>query len=136
MAQFAATGIRVSPMVVMTVPVTTGGKKRMIFENSGVMSRPISEAAITEPNTDWMPPPSSTIATMVETPAKETPWTRGSREPKNGMPMVWRMVARPPTKRQAAIRSPISCDGIPAAAPMISGGAMMPPYMVRTCWRP
>ena len=120
----------------MTVPVTTGGKKRMIFENSGVMSRPIRDAAITEPNTDWMPPPSSTIATMVETPANETPWTSGSREPKKGMPMVWRMVARPPTNRQAAIRSPISSDGIPAAAPMISGGAMMPPYIVRTCWRP
>ena len=27
----------------------------MIFENSGVMSRPISEAAITEPKTAWMP---------------------------------------------------------------------------------
>ena len=136
MAQFAATGISVSPMMVMTVPVTTGGKNRMIFENSGVISRPISDAAITAPNTDWMPPPPSTIATMVETPANETPWTSGSREPKNGMPRVCRMVARPPTKRQAAISRPISCEGIPAAAPMMSGGAMMPPYIVRTCWRP
>ena len=42
MAQLAATGISVRPMVVMTVPVTTGGKKRMIFENTGVMSSPIS----------------------------------------------------------------------------------------------
>lgn len=30
----------------------------------------------------------------------------------------------------------MSSEDIPAAAPMISGGAMMPPYMVRTCWKP
>ena len=46
-------------MVVMTVPVTTGGKNRMILENTGVISRPISDAAITAPKTDWIPPPSS-----------------------------------------------------------------------------
>ena len=136
MAQLAATGISVRPMVVMTVPVTTGGKNRMILENSGVMARPISEATITEPKTDWMPPPPWTMATMVETPAKETPWTSGSLEPKNGMPTVCRMVARPPTKRQAAMSRPMSWEDMPAAAPMISGGAMMPPYMVRTCWKP
>ena len=113
MAQLAATGISVRPMVVMTVPVTTGGKNRMILENSGVMSRPISDAAITEPKTAWIPPPPWTIATMVETPAKETPWTRGSWDPKNGMPTVWRIVARPPTKRQAAISRPMSCDDMP-----------------------
>jgi hypothetical protein len=136
MAQLAATGIRVSPMVVITVPVTTGGKKRMIFENRGVMSRPISEAAMTEPKTAWIPPPPWTMATMVETPAKETPCTRGSCDPKKRTPTVCRIVASPPTKRQAAMSRPMSCDDIPAAAPIISGGAMMPPYIVRTCWNP
>ena len=77
MAQLAATGISVRPMVVITVPVTTGGKNRMILANSGVISRPISEAAITEPKTAWIPPPPWTIATMVATPANETPWTSG-----------------------------------------------------------
>ena len=136
MAQLAATGISVRPMVVMTVPVTTGGKNLMILEKSGVMASPISDATMTEPKTAWMPPPPLTIATMVETPAKETPWTSGSWDPKNGMPMVWSSVARPPTNRQAAISRPMSWADMPAAAPMISGGAMMPPYMVRTCWKP
>ena len=51
-AQRAATGISVSPMVVITMPVTSGGKKRVIRENMGVISRPISEAAMTAPSTD------------------------------------------------------------------------------------
>ena len=42
MAQLAATGISVRPMVVMTVPVTTGGKNRTILENTGAISSPIS----------------------------------------------------------------------------------------------
>ena len=47
MAQLAATGISVRPMVVMTVPVTTGGKNRMILENTGAISSPIAQTAMT-----------------------------------------------------------------------------------------
>lgn len=55
MAQRAATGIRVRPMVVITMPVTSGGKNLVMRENTGVINRPISEAAITAPRIDWKP---------------------------------------------------------------------------------
>lgn len=73
-AQRAATGIRVRPMVVMTMPVTSGGKNLVMREKIGVISNPISEAAITAPSTAGMPPlpPLPMIATMVATPAKDT----------------------------------------------------------------
>ena len=134
--QPAATGSRLRPIVVITVPVTTGGKNRMTVANTGAMSRPITEAAMTDPNTAGRPPPLVTIAPMVATPANETPCTRGSWDPKNGMPTVCRIVARPPMNRHAAISTPISSGLRPAICPMISGGAMMPPYIVSTCWMP
>ncbi|MCY1177998.1 hypothetical protein D9M73_183300 [compost metagenome] len=56
MTQRAATGIKVRPMVVMTMPVTRGGKNLVMRENIGVISRPISEAEITAPSTTGMPP--------------------------------------------------------------------------------
>ena len=136
MAQRAATGISDRPMAVMTEPVTSGGKKRMMRENTGVMSRPMTDAAITAPNTVGSPPPALRMATMVATLANDTPCTRGSLQPKNGTPSVCSMVARPPMNRHEAINMPISLEGRPAAWPMMSGTAMMPPYMVRTCWKP
>ncbi|MNO98884.1 hypothetical protein D3C76_906430 [compost metagenome] len=138
MAQRAVTGIRVRPMVVMTMPVTKGGKYLMMRENSGVISRPTSDDTITAPNTTCMPPVSSLpmIATMVATLAKETPCTSGKRQPKKGMPKVCSNVARPPANSEAAISRPTSPALRPAAWPMISGTAIMPPYMVSTCCRP
>ncbi len=41
MAQRAATGISVRPIVVMTMPVTSGGKNRVMREKIGVIARPI-----------------------------------------------------------------------------------------------
>ncbi|MCY1266442.1 hypothetical protein D9M71_673700 [compost metagenome] len=58
MAQRAATGISVRPMVVMTTPVTSGGKNRVMREKMGVISRPMTDAAMTAPSTAGMPPPS------------------------------------------------------------------------------
>ena len=136
MAHIAATGSSVSPMVVITTPVTTGGKNRMMVANRGAIANPISEATMTAPNTAGRPPPPSTIATMVATPANETPCTSGSWEPNHFTPMVCSRVARPPMNRHAVINAPISAGVSPAAGPMINGGAMMPPYMVSTCWRP
>ncbi len=80
MAQRAATGISVRPMVVMTMPVTRGGKNLVMRENTGVISKPINEAAITAPNTTGRPPEPSLpmMAIMVATPAKDTPCTSGS----------------------------------------------------------
>ena len=134
--QPAATGSRLRPIVVITVPVTTGGKNRITVANTGAISRPITEAAITDPKTAGSPPPLVTIAPMVATPANETPCTRGSWDPKNGTPTVCRIVARPPMNRHAAMSTPISPGFSPAICPMMSGGAMMPPYIVSTCWMP
>ena len=80
MAQRAATGISVRPMVVITIPVTSGGKNLVIRENIGVISSPISDAAITAPRIAGTPPAPSlpTIATMVATPANDTPCTKGN----------------------------------------------------------
>ncbi|MCY1458726.1 hypothetical protein D9M71_761330 [compost metagenome] len=117
MAQRAVTGIRVRPIVVMTIPVTSGGKNLMMRENSGVISRPINDEATTAPNTTDNPPVPSLpmMATMVATPAKDTPWTNGRRQPKKGMPSVCSNVARPPANSEAAINRPTSADERPAA---------------------
>jgi hypothetical protein len=48
-ASSAATGSSARPMIVITVPVTTGGKKRISFENHGAMRNVNSPATITEP---------------------------------------------------------------------------------------
>ena len=76
--QRAATGIKVKPMVVMTAPVTSGGKNLIIIEKTGVIKSPRIDAAMTAPNTDGRPPPAVTIATIVATLAKDTPCTNGS----------------------------------------------------------
>ncbi|MNJ60392.1 hypothetical protein D3C77_561170 [compost metagenome] len=138
MAQRAVTGIRVRPMVVITMPVTSGGKNLMMRENSGVISKPTNDDTITAPNTTGMPPEPSLprMATMVATLAKDTPWTKGRRQPKKGIPSVCSKVARPPANSDAAISRPTSVDERPAAWPMIRGTAMMPPYIVSTCCRP
>ena len=80
MAQRAATGIRVRPMVVITMPVTSGGKNLVIRENTGVINNPINDAAMTAPRIAGTPPAPSlpTIATMVATPANDTPCTSGN----------------------------------------------------------
>ena len=135
-AQFAATGIRLSPIVVITVPVTTGGKNLMIRAKNGVISKPMAAEAITAPNAAGSPPPWVTIAVSVATLAKDVPCTSGSWDPNHGTPIDCSRVARPPMNRQLATSRPSWAGGTPAAPPMISGGAMMPPYMVRTCWAP
>ncbi|MNN04174.1 hypothetical protein D3C81_1168920 [compost metagenome] len=115
--QRAATGIRVRPMVVMTIPVTSGGKNLVMRENTGVISKPINEAAMTAPKTPGMPPPLSLlrIAPMVATPANETPCTNGSWQPNHGSPRVCNRVARPPANSDAAINRPMSAGVRPAA---------------------
>ena len=46
-----ATPSKVSPMAVMTVPVTTGGKRRSIRPTSGAASTPSAPAAMLAPKT-------------------------------------------------------------------------------------
>ena len=48
-ASAAATGSSAMPMIVITDPVTTGGKKRMSFEKYGAMRKVNTPATMTEP---------------------------------------------------------------------------------------
>lgn len=101
-----------------------------------MIARPIAAEAMTDPNAAGRPPPCVTIATKVATLANDVPWTRGSCDPNHGMPTDCRMVARPPMNKQLATSTPSWAAGTPAAPPTIRGGAMMPPYIVSTCWAP
>ncbi len=98
--------------------------------------RPATDAAITAPNTPGSPSPAARIAVMVATPENETPCTSGSCDPKNGTPHDCRIVASPPMNRHDAMSRPISAGARPAALPMMSGTAMIPPYIVSTCCSP
>ena len=120
----------------MTVPVTTGGKNLTMRANPGATMSPIAEATSTAPKTSGRPSPPARIAVIVATPANDTPWTRGSWEPKNGTPHDCRIVARPPMNRHDAMSTLMPASSRPAALPMMRGTAMMPPYIVRTCCRP
>ena len=110
MIQPAATGMRDNPMTVMMLPVTTGGKNRTILEKNGAMTRPITPAAMTDPNTCWSPvwPPPELLmmVSIVETEAKEMPWTSGRWAPNNGTPRVCSTVASPLTKSALETSSP------------------------------
>src|SRR5699024_1581295 len=48
------------------------------------------------------------VASMVATPANDTPWMSGSFEPMKPKPMLWMRVARPPTNRLAVTICPLS----------------------------
>src|SRR5699024_2689157 len=100
------------------------------------ISTPMTAATITDPKIVVMSPPPERIARIVATLAKETPCTSGSCEPKNGSPTVCRRVAKPPMNKHEAISRLMPVESSPAAFPTISGTAMMPPYMVRTCCSP
>ena len=73
MAQPAATGMSDRPIVVMTVPVTTGGKNFTMSANPGATIRPITEATSTDPKTAGRPSPPARMDVIVATPANETP---------------------------------------------------------------
>ncbi|MCY1232859.1 hypothetical protein D9M72_453740 [compost metagenome] len=136
-AQLTATGKRVRPMEVITVPVTSGGKKRTMRDMKGAISRPKKPAAMVAPKIPWMPTPGiPAITTMLPTAAKLAPIITGMRMPTGPMPMDWMMVAMPATSRSALIRKAISSRDRPAAWPTIRGTATAPPYISRTCWKP
>ncbi|MCY1285572.1 hypothetical protein D9M70_345190 [compost metagenome] len=136
-AQFTATGKRVRPMEVITVPVTSGGKKRTMRDMKGAISRPKKPAAMVAPKMPWMPTPGiPAITTMLPTAAKLAPIITGMRMPTGPSPKDCTMVAMPATSRSALIRKAISSRERPAAWPTIRGTATAPPYMRRTCWKP
>lgn len=124
----------------MTVPVTTGGKKRTALLKKGAAMNPRTPATMTAPKmtgrASLLSSVEATTAVMGATPAKVTPLTNGSLAPIFQMPIVWRKVARPAVKRQAPVRKVSSVPERPMAAPTISGGATTPAYMAATCCRP
>ncbi|CAM5705457.1 hypothetical protein SVIOM74S_00234 [Streptomyces violarus] len=128
------------PIRVMTVPVTTGGKKRTALQKTGAAMKPRSPATMTAPKMTGrasdLSSVEATIAVIGATPAKVTPLTNGSRAPIFQTPMVCRNVARPAVNRQAPVRKVRSVAVRPMAAPTIRGGATTPAYIAATCWRP
>ena len=127
-------------MTVMIDPVTTGGKNRIRRERNGATTRPTRAATTTAPATTRSPRSPSLspamMVTIVETEAKLMPWTSGRRDPRNGTPIVCRIVARPLTSSAHATSVADSAGSSPAAPPTMSGTAIMPPTIARTCWRP
>ena len=106
-AQRIATGSSEMPITVITVPVTTSGKKRSSRVNTGAIRKPSSPASSRAPKTAASPavPPSLVpIARIVETAANEVPWTIGWRAPIFQMPRVCNSVARPEMNRPADTR--------------------------------
>lgn len=121
----------------ITVPVTTGGKKRTALQKTGAARKPSRPATITAPKmtgrASRLSSVEATIAVMGATPAKVTPLTKGRRAPIFQTPRVWRKVARPAVNRQAPVRKVSSVPVRPTAAPTIRGGATTPAYMAATC---
>lgn len=73
-AQLTATGNRDKPIEVITVPVTSGGKKRTTLDMNGAMIIPKKPAAMVAPKIPVRPIPGiPAIATMLPTAAKLAP---------------------------------------------------------------
>jgi len=132
--------IRLTPITRMIEPVTTGGKKRRSFDIRGASSMAITPAAMIAPKMARAPsgPPLALAITCIGwTAAKVTPIITGSRTPNHWVaPRLWIRVTMPQVKRSAEIRKATSAGSSFSARPMISGTAMAPAYMTRTCWRP
>ncbi len=83
------------------------------------------------------PPVTLAMETMGPTEAKVTPIMTGSRIPNHCVrPKDWMSVTIPQAKRSAEIRKATSSGGSLSARPTMSGTAIAPAYMTRTCWRP
>ena len=129
-----------TPMTRMIVPVTTGGKKRSRRLTKGAISTVTMPAPMMAPKI--MRAPSTpglalAIDTIGPTAAKVTPIITGSFTPNHWVaPSDCRIEAMPHTNRSAEIRNATSCGSSFSARPTISGTAMAPAYMTRTCCRP
>lgn len=90
------------PIVVMSVPVTSGRKYRNNRLNIGAMAIANTPDTMTAPYTAGNPAPVEAIAMIGPTDAKVTPMTTGSRIPKPPTPMHCGSVARPHANRTRA----------------------------------
>jgi len=138
--QLMPTRIRLTPITRISVPVTTGGKKRSSRLTTGAIRIEMMPAPMMAPKISWAPATPGlllAIATMGPTEAKVTPIITGSRMPNHCVaPRAWISVTRPQQNRSAEI-SMATCSGSSLRArPMISGTAIAPAYMTSTCCRP
>jgi hypothetical protein len=125
-----------SPITMMTVPATSGGKNRTIIENGFAMSRPNTPATRSAPYTAGSPYCCATMIIGLST-VNVAPATTGSLTPKIlPMPTLWITVAIPETSRSALTSSPIVDAGSPSAPPTMSGTATAPACMMNRCCSP
>ena len=131
-AQRNATGISESPMTVMIVPVTTGGKSRTSWAKNG------RQQQADQPGDDDRAEDRPQAARTGDRDHRRHTRERdalddGSWAPTGPMPRVCSSVASPLTNSPAVTSRAMSPGDRPAAPPTISGGAMTPPYIVRMC---
>ena len=127
--QMAAAGISVMPMMVIRLPITTGGKKRSSRLVTGASATVMAPPAITAPNT-CCTPYSLPIMIMGASAMKEHACTSGSRAPNFQKPSVWISVATPEVSRLALMSSTTCAAVRPSALPKISGTATAPALCV------
>src|SRR6201996_5629479 len=125
-----------SPMTQMTVPATSGGKKRTSIENGLAMSRPNTPETSSAPYTAGSPYFWAMMIIGLST-VNVAPATTGSRTPRIlPMPTLWISVATPDTRRSALTSSPMVDAGSRSVPPTMSGTATAPAYMMNRCCRP
>ncbi|MEY9942134.1 hypothetical protein ABH932_006732 [Streptacidiphilus sp. MAP5-52] len=136
-AHSTGTGISVTPISVITTPMTWCGKNRISRPKNGPTSRQKAPAIMTAPRmlgSRWSPWFCSAIASIGPIPAEDAALTNGRRLPTRFFtPSVCSSVAAPATSRLAAIRKVSSRAFRPQAGPTISGGATTPAYMAAMC---
>lgn len=115
--------ISVIPMTVMTVPVTTDGKKRSRRLATGAISIPNTPAAMIDPKMILAPSAPGcgmAMATIGPTEAKVTPIITGRRTPNQRVsPKDWIIETIPQAKRSAEIRKATSGRDSLRTPPMI-----------------
>ncbi|MNP04886.1 hypothetical protein D3C76_968220 [compost metagenome] len=133
--QIAAAGISEMPIMVIRLPITTGGKNRSRRLNTGARAMVIAPAAITAPKI-WLRPNSLPIMIIGARAMNEQPWIIGRRAPNFQKPRVWISVATPEVSKLALISMTICAEVKPRALPRIKGTATAPAYITSTCCRP
>ena len=123
--------MRVVPMMVRRVPVTTGGKKRRSFANRGAARKVRSPATMIEPymapRPATPPPLARPMAMRGLTAVNVTPWSSGRRTPIRGpRPADWMIEAMPQVSRSALMRWIVVSESRPSPLAMTRGTTTAP----------
>ena len=127
-----------SPIEVITTPVTSGGNKGIKRPISGANNVVIKPAAIVAPNIPSRPISGFIpMAIIGVTAANVTDIITGRRIPiKRPIPIHCNNVTIPQQKRSELMSIAIASFERPSRSPIIRGTATAPAYMTRTCCRP